>query len=323
MPTIVKASDTNCKRAAQMLREGYVVAFPTETVYGLGGDTFNTTALRRVYEMKSRPADNPLIAHVINAEEASTLTDHWDKRCQHLTEQFWPGPLTLIVSKATVVPDEATAGYPTIAIRSPAHAVARALLSRFGGPISAPSANRSGHVSPTSALHVADDFFETEDFLILDGGPCDLGIESTVVDMTAKIPRVLRPGNVSVDQLCEALGARVELATEHRQSISPGTSRSHYAPRTEVVLISTDDLPTTLTTAHSRCVVLAVSAIDITSPHDFIAMPKDGEAYAARLYDALRQADALQAERIIIERPKLRSGVWEAIGNRLARASAR
>ncbi|MDP6542157.1 MAG: L-threonylcarbamoyladenylate synthase, partial [Phycisphaerales bacterium] len=178
---VVSATQRAILEAARSLEGGGVVSFPTETVYGLGGDTLNKKAIQKIYSLKNRPSNNPLIAHVLNSSWAKQITCGWDEKCHLLAERFWPGPLTIVLPKANCVPKESCGGHNTIGVRSPNHRVASELLDKFGGPISAPSANKSGQTSPTSAEHVRDDF--GNDLLILDGGNCDQGIESTVLSM--------------------------------------------------------------------------------------------------------------------------------------------
>jgi len=307
--------------AAARLRAGGVVAFPTETVYGLGADTFNPEAIERIYRLKGRPADNPLIAHVLDVGQARHLTRRWDDRCDALAKRFWPGPLTLVLMRADRVPPEATADLPTIAVRSPRHAAARALLRAFGGPISAPSANRSGRISPTCAAHVAADFADAGDLLILDGGPCDVGIESTVLDMTQRPPAVLRPGSVTVAALCEELGEAAAAAPALQQGPSPGTSPFHYAPVTPAELVS--DVQGRLKSLAAPAVAVCLDAGRVAPPHRAIPMPADAGAYAAELYDALRRADAMRCALIVIERPAAQGELWDAIRDRLRRATGR
>jgi L-threonylcarbamoyladenylate synthase len=328
LPRILDPSPDAIREAARRLRDGGVVAFPTETVYGLGADTASETGLARVYDLKGRPDDNPLIAHVLGANDARTLVaapDHapgepWSERCAALARHFWPGPLTLVLPRAECVPDRATAGLPTIAVRSPRHAVARALLEAFGGPISAPSANRSGHVSPTTPRHVADDFPEAFDLVILDGGPCDVGIESTVLDLTGDPPRILRPGSVSEEALREIV-PDVVVVEVARQAAAPGTSPHHYAPRTPAEMVAPDDLAGHLEGLRETAVVLCFDPSVVPPPHRAIEMPQGAGDYARRLYDDLRRADALDAARIVVERPPDSNAMWRAIVNRLRRAT--
>jgi L-threonylcarbamoyladenylate synthase len=321
MPRPVKSSDAAIAEAAARLRDGGVVAFPTETVYGLGADTFNPSALERVFALKGRALGNPLIAHVRDAGQARAVAGRWDERCTELTERYWPGPLTLVLPRDERVPERATAGWPTIAVRAPAHPTARALLAAFGGPISAPSANRSGHVSPTTARHVADDFPDAEDLLVLDGGACPVGIESTVLDLSAGLPTVLRPGAVSVEALREVLGD-VAVGDVARQAASPGTTLRHYAPHAPTELVDGPALAGRLEGQSAPVIVLCFAAAAVVAPHRAIVMPGGPEAYAARLYEALREADAQRPHRILIERPPASDGLWLAVHDRLRRASS-
>ena len=332
MPRIVSANPESIKQAADILRAGGVVAFPTETVYGLGACTFNEVAIERVYELKGRPADNPLIAHVLDAAQAREVvaTGGWDDRCEALARRYWPGPLTLVLAKSDRVPNRATAGRPTVAVRAPRHAVARALLDAVGQPISAPSANRSGRVSPTSAQHVLDEFAdvaEARELLILDGGECEVGIESTVLDLSSsprQPPRILRHGSVTLEQLREVLG-KVESPLIGAQSASPGTSPAHYSPRTPAELVAPEHLQSALRRLGERGqrgVALVFEPGTIQPPHKAIAMPRDGERYAHDLYQRLREADAMGRDRIVIESPPQTSQVWRAVHDRLRRATA-
>lgn len=324
MPRIVEPTPQAINEAAAALRSGDVVAFATETVYGLGADTFNESALMKVYDLKGRPRENPLIAHVLDEQQARSVADAWDDRCAALVKRFWPGPLTLVVPKAASVPIQATAGYPTVAVRCPNHPVARQLLAIFGGAISAPSANRSGRVSPTTAKHVADDFADVENLLILDGGPCDVGIESTVLDMTRTPPVVLRPGSIGADVIGQAIGERVDVYRAKEQLASPGTASAHYAPRTPVTLLQQTELAAHLDAMgerDQRAIVLAIHMTQVPLPHALIAMPSSANAYAAQLYDALRRADAMNGAEIVIELPAQPGPVWDAIRNRLHRAA--
>jgi len=325
MPRILAYDDENIRRAADELRAGHVVAFATETVYGLGADTFNADAVRRIYELKGRPLDNPLIAHVIDAVGAKRLVLGWDSRCDKLASRFWPGPLTMILPRRAEVPLESVAGLDTIAVRSPMHPLARSLLYAFGGPISAPSANRSGHVSPTTAAHVVDDFREAESLLVLDGGPAGFGIESTVLDLTSDTAIVLRPGSITTDQIRRVLG-RARSVSADEQGIAPGTAPMHYAPRRPASLVPAAAMAETLEQLGAdghRAVVVGLTVHRVPSPHQLIVMPADAEGYARQIYQALREADAVDADRILIEEPQDRSGIWLAVHDRLSRATRR
>ena len=322
MPRLAAATEPAVARAAALLRAGEPVAFPTETVYGLGADTFNEVALDRVYELKGRPADNPLIAHVLGADQARRVAVGWDDRCERLAGRYWPGPLTIVLGRAPAVPPRATAGWPSIAVRAPGHPVARALLEAFGGPVSAPSANVSGGVSPTTAAHVVADFALAADLLVLDGGACDVGIESTVVDLTAVVARVLRPGCVTVSQLREVLG-EVVVECLGTQGPGPGTTMRHYAPRTATELVDEPALSGRLARLGEPAAVLCFDDAPVLPPHRAIVMPRTAEAYAARLYAALREADEMPGAMILVVRPASREGLWSAVLDRLGRATQR
>ncbi|MCA9291179.1 MAG: threonylcarbamoyl-AMP synthase [Phycisphaerales bacterium] len=326
MASIREPDDDAIRDAAARLRRGDVVAFPTETVYGIGASTFDAAAIRRVYALKGRPDDNPLIAHVADADGAARLTDAWPVAATALAAAFWPGPLTIIVPRAAGVPDASTAGRATIAIRCPRHDVARRLLGAFGGPISAPSANRSGHVSPTTAAHVASDFADVATLLILDGGPCALGIESTVVDLTTPTARVLRPGTVTVSAVRAVLGA-VEAPEIVGPSPSPGTRSRHYAPHTPARVIAPAGVASALAScgAGERAVVLGPAGARVEAPHQLIVMPVDAAGYAAALYEGLRQADARGGTVLFIVDPSAAGDddeeSWRAVRDRLRRAT--
>ena len=230
--------------AAAVLRAGGLVAFPTETVYGLGADALDPAAVRRIYEAKGRPAFNPIIVHVASIEHARRLARHWPAHATRLAERFWPGPLTLVVPKGTIVPDIVTAGLDAVGIRVPAHPVALALIRAADLPVAAPSANRFTQLSPTSADHVAQALGDRVDVL-LDGGPASVGIESTVVDLTGPMPRLLRPGMISIASLEEVVGpVERDIAEPAGEAprLSPGQVERHYAPRATLQLLSSADL---------------------------------------------------------------------------------
>ncbi len=330
MPRVAPIHAESLLEAVHRLRAGQPVAFPTETVYGLGADAFNVEAVERVYVLKGRPTDNPLIIHVADARLAAdrvVAAGAWGDRAAALARRFWPGPLTLVLPKRPDLPRQATAGRDTVAVRCPAHSGAQALLGMFGSPIAAPSANRSGHVSPTTAAHVAADFDSVDDLLILDGGPCAVGIESTVVDLTSDPPRLLRPGSITVELLREVIG-HVESPRIESQDASPGTAERHYAPRTPAIMMDRAAIERRLAEP-GRLVVLAIEGLGVLPVRDATAegrittipMPDAPESYARRLYDALREADTIGAAAILIERPPENPGLWASIHDRLRRAT--
>ncbi|MEE2906236.1 MAG: L-threonylcarbamoyladenylate synthase [Planctomycetota bacterium] len=326
-PRRLPADDTSIAEAASALQRGGVVAFPTETVYGLGGSTLDSAALESIYQLKGRRENNPLIAHVLDIEAARAITTGWDDRCTLLAEAWWPGPLTLVLGRAAHVPDQASGGRPTLAVRSPEHPVARALLEAFGGPVSAPSANRSGAVSPTSAQHVIDDFGadpQADGLIVLDGERCRVGIESTVMDMTVDPPRILRPGVLTAEVLQPLIG-NIETTAVREQAASPGTTDRHYSPQTPCLLVDESAIAEHLSHEDRRCVVVTSmpgrSAL-VQPPHELIIMPLDPAGYAMELYEALRRADAERADLILIESAGEDDPNWLAIRDRLMRAAS-
>ncbi len=321
MPKIVKADASSIRKAANIIRDGGVVAFPTETVYGLGCDTFNERAASEVYRIKRRPTSNPLIAHVLDVPMAKRVVIGWDVRCQKLAEAFWPGPLTLVLPRRAEVAPSSIGGRSTVAVRSPSHPVARQLLEAVGGPVSAPSANRSGRLSPTRAEHVAEELSDEPELMILDGGASVVGLESTVLDLSRARPIILRPGTVTSEMLKPVIG-EVGEPLVGSQSLSPGTSPRHYCPRTRAELVDGANLERRLQSCPDPVVVLAFDAAKVPSPHVAVVMSSDPAEYAAKLYDSLRQADSLDRSLILIERPAQKTGVWTAVLDRLRRATA-
>ena len=328
------------ERAVARLRAGGVVAFPTETVYGLGADALNEAAVARVFALKGRPANNPLIVHVSGPEMARCVVSSWPQAAERLACAFWPGPLTLVLPRADRVPATVAAGGETVAVRSPDHPTAAALLMLFGGPLVGPSANPSGRVSPTRAAHVREAFTDSE-ALVLDGGACGTGIESTVISLVSRPFRVLRRGVIGADAIAEALGEDVldgsgdPHAALHPDSplASPGLLPSHYAPHTRAVLFDSWELIEELFEDGDRIAALAYTvAAEERGWSDrgctLLRMPVEAHAYAARLYAALREADAAGAQIIAIERPPVEgpdgqsTAIWRAIADRLARATA-
>ena len=323
MSVIRPANPGAIARAAQLLREGGLVAFPTETVYGLGADARNVAAVRRLFAAKGRPEDHPVIVHVHDLAAALRWSDAMPDDARALARAFWPGPLTLIVPRAAGVPDAVTGGQSSVGLRSPSHPVARALLEHFGDGIAAPSANRFGHVSPTTATHVAQDLGDAVD-LILDGGACDVGIESTIVAFTTAVPMLLRPGAIAVDRIAAVLG-RMPAEREGAAPRASGTLPSHYAPRTPASLVASDALRAELVQLSDRDERVAVLAWRAKPPEDFdgvwLAAPPDADAYARTLYANLRALDAAAVDAILIEQVP-EGYAWAAIRDRLARATS-
>lgn len=293
-------------QAAAILRDGGLVAFPTETVYGLGANALDANAIRKIYALKGRPASSPLIVHVASIEQARSLAAEWLPEAERLAREYWPGPLTLVVPKKKVIPDEVTAGLPTVGLRMPRHPLALQLIHAAGVPIAAPSANRFTQLSPTTAEHVRQAFGVETPFL-LDGGPCEVGLESTVIAVTQEGLEVLRPGMASV---ADAVPAASEAVEAHR---SPGQNRKHYSPRTRIVLVSRGHLPREGRGAYLWLDYNAVAAARQR-------MPEEPEAYAAKLYGTLHQLDNEGFDWIAVELPPDRPE-WTAIRDRLLRAA--
>lgn len=287
---------TEVEKAAALLRAGRLVAFPTETVYGLGANALDENAVRRIFEAKGRPFSSPVIVHVSSIAMARELTLEWPAQAELLARQFWPGPLTIILPKRSHVPDLVTAGLPSVGLRIPAHPLAQALLEAAQIPIAAPSANRFTELSPTTAEHVRERLGSRVN-MILNGGPCTVGIESTVISLTGSAPRILRPGMIARTQIEEIIGP-VETGAGAE---SPGQHPRHYSPHTPIIL---GDSP-----GKGRGVRL-----------DFSSMPRDAYAYAEQLYRVLHELDRQGYDWIAVELPP-ETPEWAGIRDRLTRAA--
>ena len=322
-------------RTVEILRQGGLVAFPTETVYGLGADATNSAAIRRIYSAKGRPGTNPLIVHVADALVARRYARKWPNAAEELSRRFWPGPLTLVLPKADTIVAEATAGRDTVGLRSPDHPLALQLLREFDGPVAAPSANRSNRVSPTTAEHVRSELGGAVD-LILDGGPCRVGIESTVLDLTGKVPIILRPGSVTRQQIEEVVGPvdffKGSVSSDQAAS-SPGQQSVHYAPVAPAYRFESTIPPDRFdsifgATSGKSIVVLAMEGsptsralIESNFPRVRITlMPANADEYARRLYAAFHAADRQGADAIYVELPH-ESPEWAAVRDRIIRAT--
>jgi L-threonylcarbamoyladenylate synthase len=310
--------------AADLLREGRLVAFPTETVYGLGANALDASAVARIYSAKGRPVYNPLIVHLAEPSQALDVVATWPATAAALAARFWPGPLTLVLPKRPNVPDGVTAGLQTVAVRVPSHPVARALLVASALPIAAPSANRSTQVSPTTAAHVAKSLGSAVD-LILDGGPTTVGIESTVIDLSTDTPTLLRPGTIALAQL-EAVLGRIRTAGHVAGDAarpSPGMLDKHYAPRATVVLASVDDVASTIgrEVARGHRVGAIVIGADALNAAETVTMPRDAAGYAAKIYDALHSLDDASSDVIVVERVP-DAPEWLGVADRLRRAAS-
>jgi len=306
------------RRAAEILRRGGLVAFPTETVYGLGADASSEAALKKLYAVKRRPPDHPVIVHFASAEDAFAWAREVPEAARRLAARFWPGPLTLILMRAAHVGDFVTGGQDTVGLRVPSHPVARELLGIFGGGVAAPSANRFGRVSPTRAEHVRADLGAEVD-LVLEGGPSEVGIESTIVDLSRGGAVLLRPGAISRAELEAVLGAAVA-APDARAPRVPGTLERHYAPRTELRLVPAHALDGAIARVSGKAAVLAFSRPDERAAR-WLRMPHDPAQYARRLYAALRELDEARCACILVEEPP-DEPAWAAVRDRLRRAAA-
>jgi L-threonylcarbamoyladenylate synthase len=298
---IVPASDENIRRAAAILREGGLVAFPTETVYGLGANALSAEAVGKIYKAKGRPGTSPVIVHVDSMEAARKLVSAWPAEAQRLAEAFWPGPLTLVLPKRKIVPDIVSAGTPTVGIRMPAHPVAAALLRETQLPLAAPSANRFTQLSPTLAGHV-EQGLAMPDLLVLDGGAAEVGLESSVLALTGAAPVLLRPGGVSQAAIEALIGPVQRKVAAEALHISPGLHPKHYSPRTPLTVLAPGQPPPS---GAGRIVVIGQE-----SP----------EQFAQLLYRRLHELDAEGLDWIAVEAPPA-DAAWDAVRDRLERAS--
>ncbi|WP_439678528.1 L-threonylcarbamoyladenylate synthase [Embleya sp. MST-111070] len=321
--TRVTASTDDIEKAAAVLRAGGLVALPTETVYGLGADAEDPAAVARIFQVKGRPPSHPLIVHIGGAEHLDDWVQDVPATARLLAEHFWPGPLTLVLRRGSRVPLEATGGLETVAVRVPDHPVALALLAAFGGGVTAPSANRFGRVSPTAANDVRAEFGDAVDF-VLDGGPCEVGVESTIVDVTGDVPSILRPGGVTREELEAVLGFPLSVPSTSPIRV-PGRHPSHYAPQARVVLVEPGKIVAEAELArdlgHRVGVFLPASLTGTpVKAHAVVAVPASTAAYARGLYGFLRQLDRQGCDVIIASLPE-EEGLGLAIANRLRRAA--
>jgi L-threonylcarbamoyladenylate synthase len=320
--------------AADILRRGGLVAFPTETVYGLGADATSSAAVGKIFAAKGRPSTNPLIVHVADESVARRYAATWPREAQILAERFWPGPLTLVLPKSQQIVAGVTAGLDTVGLRVPRHPVALKLLVAFDGPVAAPSANRSGRISPTTAQHVRAELGNRVD-LILDGGACEVGIESTVLDLSSPSPRILRPGDVRADEI-EALIGPVQLLSsgisEGQAAQSPGLQLVHYSPQSPTFRFEMDQLERLLqwmeTHPDKRVIVLLIAGKSEEATAGLpehlnvqpTRMPGDPAEYARKLYSVLHRADSDNLDAIWVQMPP-DTTAWKAVRDRLTRAS--
>ncbi len=316
---IEPASEATLNRAAALIRGGAVVAFPTETVYGLGANALDATAVARIFEIKARPTFDPLIVHVLDEAMLERVVERIPARAHRLIEAFWPGPLTLVLPKSAAVPDIVTSGLPTVAVRMPAHPVARTLLERAGVPLAAPSANRFGALSPTRAEHVARSLGEAVD-LIVDGGPTEHGLESTILLLEPR-PTLLRPGAVAIEAIEAITGPVAREVDDATRPLAPGRLPQHYAPLTPIRVVR--DLASVPPAERSGAALLAFTATVPGYAASRVLSPSgDLREAAAHLFESLHELDALALARIDVE-AVAETGIGIAIMDRLTRASAR
>lgn len=327
----LRLTQHDIQRAAAILRSGGLVAIPTETVYGLGADGLNTAAVEHIFRAKGRPQDNPLILHVPDDTWLTRYCCHIPDKAYTLTKRFWPGPLTLILPRKPVVPDAVTAGLDTVGMRCPDHPLTRAIIAAAGVPVAAPSANTSGKPSPTTAVHVLDDMDGKID-AVVDGGPCSVGVESTILDLTCTPPRLLRPGGVTLEQLRAALGAVdvdpvvTRLMGVGERPRAPGMKYRHYAPRAPVTVVTGDpELGAAWIAAHLRDKSGVICFDEFAARFlghmvESIGPTGDKAQQARRVFDALRAFDATDVSEIFAQCPG-EEGIGLAISNRLNKAA--
>lgn len=318
-------------QAADLLRQGRLVAFPTETVYGLGADASNPDAVAAIFKAKGRPADHPLIVHIADIDSLGDWASEVPETALKLADRFWPGPLAMILNKKPEVPLAVTGGQQTVGLRMPDHPVALALLKSFGGGIAAPSANRFCRISPTQAKHVSEELGDAVD-IILDGGSCQVGVESTIIDLSGSKPRLLRPGHITRQEIEAVL--QIELlmpstpaapAPEISEQIrAPGMMTVHYAPTTPAIRCSAEQLPDKIRQliGDGKRIGLLSYQLEIMEINQIrvLRLPEQAGNYAQSLYAALRELDSLQLDLILVEQPP-QTEPWQAINDRLSKAT--
>ena len=309
------------ERAADILRAGGLVAFPTETVYGLGANAANDAAVAKIFAAKSRPVDHPLIVHIASASEMSRWARDVPEAAWKLAAQFWPGPLTLILKRASGVAEAASGGLDTIGLRVPGHPAAQALLKKFGGGIAAPSANRFGRISPTCADHVLAEL-DGRIEAVIDGGPCAVGLESTILDLSGPHPQVLRPGRITAGALAAIIGPLDSQPSAEAPQV-PGSLEAHYAPDTPLRLVESAllEFEAAKLAETGAVIVLARRPPKAALNCHWMQLPDTAAAYGHDLYARLREADAHGGASLLIERP-LATPEWDAVNDRLRRAAA-
>lgn len=322
--------ENDIQRAADILNSGGLVAIPTETVYGLAADALNGQAVAKIFKAKGRPMDNPLIVHISSIEEIYRLVSKFPDKAKVLANKFWPGPLTMILPKSDIIPDEVSAGLNTVAVRLPSHKIAREVIKESGKPLAAPSANLSGSPSPTTAEHVINDMFGRID-AIIDGGKCEVGLESTVITLATDTPRLLRPGGVTVEQLRDAIGqvdiddAVFNKLKETDVAASPGMKYKHYAPKARVIILrGNSDKYAEYVNNHNSDTTAALCYEEdkdkLTVPVFTYGSKSDYSKQAQALFDALREIDKTDIKLVYARCPEP-IGVGMAVYNRLIRAA--
>ena len=319
------------KRAVELLHVGEVVALPTETVYGLAANALDEKAVAKIFQIKGRPANNPVIVHVAGLEMAKRCVNNWPGSADRLAKAFWPGPLTLVLPRAKGIPDLVSAGGATVGVRWPGHPFIQAVIRQCGFPLAAPSANLASRISPTNAEHVRKQLGGKIP-LIVDGGQSQVGIESTVLDLSVSPPRILRPGMIHVESLAAVVGEvqspKSKVQSPKSALRSPGLQEKHYAPRARLLVLSWQndaDLNSQLSTLHSQpstCFVIAHTHIPSAENFAHVSViPHDAEAFARAIYAELHRCDEAGAERIVVEAPP-ELPEWSGIADRLQRAAA-
>ena len=324
------ADNAAIEHATKLLEQGRLVAFPTETVYGLGADASNPEAIRRVFKVKNRPSNHPLIVHIGGVEQLKNWAQKIPESAKTLASAFWPGPLTIILNKKSDVSLEVTGGQNTIALRMPDHPVAIALLNKFEGGIAAPSANIYCRISPTQASHVEDELGDSVD-MILDGGACKIGVESTIIDLTGSIPKILRPGLITKAEIEAVLGIEITSIDTITQNPAipnraPGMNAVHYAPVTPAALCEHDKLTAVLNNLRIQNKRVGLLSYQFNPPENrfmhMLCMPEQAESYAQILYSCLRELDSKDLDIILIEQTPVTDD-WLAINDRIKKATSR
>lgn len=323
-------SDERIKEVAEILKNGGIVAIPTETVYGLAGNALSEESAEKIFKAKGRPSDNPFIVHISELSEWDELVENIPEPARELAEKFWPGPLTIILPKSDKIPLTVSGGLPTVGVRMPSDKIARAIIKECGFPLAAPSANTSGKPSPTKASHVVDDLFGKID-AIVDGGESDVGVESTVISLAVSPPRLFRPGGITTEMLTEVLGEfTVDDAVYHKladgtEAPSPGMKYKHYSPEAKVTLVKGDFEAFRSFVEENKeegtyCLLFEGEEKEISLPSIVYGRKNDPTSQAKHIFDSLRTLDKLKAKKVYARFPES-DGVGLAVFNRLIRAS--